>query len=254
MERKTLDAVQDREPKATLPHARAARNHVVIIGKDLCEWVNRHQSCLAGMKATVISQELQDIDTDDLLELQPADLLIVGVEKPSERDSPCMTALRLTIGSPPTLVYHTAIANHTRSVSHDILMVKGPMTLALFSSSIKCLNAKAELRIGDSDIASLSRPKSRLFSKGALEDIRQSPAILACDCPSHLSDLIEALSKFESYSSECAVENWAEAATHACVYAYANQARWLIEKALANVMAGHKSPGAAFPNSTNPPM
>ena len=59
---------------------------------------------------------------------------------------------------------------------------------------------------------------------------------LDCACPAHLSALVQQLAEFENYSKECAAENWQSAATHVCVYAYTNQARWLIEKALLAVM------------------
>ena len=44
--------------------------------------------------------------------------------------------------------------------------------------------------------------------------------------------LIRALAHFEEYSASCSVENWQDAAVHACIYAYTGQARWLMEKAL----------------------
>ena len=59
---------------------------------------------------------------------------------------------------------------------------------------------------------------------------------LNCECPKHLTDLIRRLSAFEEYSQTCGAENWKQAAVHACVYSYANQARHLIEKALRSVL------------------
>ena len=50
----------------------------------------------------------------------------------------------------------------------------------------------------------------------------------------------DSLWNFEEYSSQCSVENWNDAATHACVYAYTNQARWLMEKALRAVLETHQ--------------
>jgi DNA-binding transcriptional MerR regulator len=254
MERKTLDALQSSDLMATRPYAAPTRTHLLVVGKELCDWLNENQSCLVRLKATFIIEELQDFDGQDLLKLQPVDLLMVSAESPSERDSQRMSELRSMIGSPPTLVCHTAGTASGNSGNDDILLAKGPMTVEAFAASVKCLMAKAELRAGDSGLTRLGKPKSRLFSNQALDDIRQSPASIACDCPSHLSELIESLSAFEAYSSECAVENWSDAATHACVYAYANQARWLIEKALATVVADHQSSMAESSGSNSEPV
>ena len=37
------------------------------------------------------------------------------------------------------------------------------------------------------------------------------------------------------------MENWQDAAVHSCVYAYAGQARWLMEKALNVVIGNHEA-------------
>ena len=52
--------------------------------------------------------------------------------------------------------------------------------------------------------------------------------------------MIQSLAAFEQYSSQCAVENWSDAATHSCVYAYSNQARWLLERALQAILDEHR--------------
>ena len=39
------------------------------------------------------------------------------------------------------------------------------------------------------------------------------------------------------------VDNWSDAATRACAYAYAGQARWLMERALQLVLSDQTAPG-----------
>ena len=63
---------------------------------------------------------------------------------------------------------------------------------------------------------------------------------VACECPQHLSTLINQLAEFEAYSAECSVDNWHDAAVHSCIYAYTSQARWLMEKALDLVLQSHE--------------
>lgn len=84
----------------------------------------------------------------------------------------------------------------------------------------------------------ISLPKSqpRQFDEKALIEAEALSNKLNCECPPHLTDLIRRLSAFEEYSQTCGAENWKQAAVHACVYSYANQARYFIEKALRAVL------------------
>jgi len=84
----------------------------------------------------------------------------------------------------------------------------------------------------------ISQPNSqpRQFDEEALIDAESLSNKLNCECPPHLTDLIRRLNAFEEYSQTCGAENWKQAAVHACMYSYANQARYLIEKALRVVL------------------
>ncbi|HEY7775956.1 MAG TPA: MerR family transcriptional regulator, partial [Kineobactrum sp.] len=92
---------------------------------------------------------------------------------------------------------------------------------------------------GDSNLGELMTAKPRQFSELQLSGARQLKRTLECECPRHIADLIRSLASFEEYSSTCSVENWHDAAVHACVYAYTAQARWLMEKALQAVLEEH---------------
>jgi hypothetical protein len=83
---------------------------------------------------------------------------------------------------------------------------------------------------------SLPNSQPRQFDEQALIDAEALSTKLNCECPPHLTDLIRRLSAFEEYSQTCGAENWKQAAVHACVYSYTNQARYLIEKALRAVL------------------
>lgn len=84
--------------------------------------------------------------------------------------------------------------------------------------------------------ATLPAIKARRFSEDDLISAGKQANKLNCECPAHLSDLVRRLNAFEDYSQNCEVENWQEAAIHACIYSYTNQARHLIEKALQAVL------------------
>ena len=78
--------------------------------------------------------------------------------------------------------------------------------------------------------------KPRQFNDLQLSAARQLKSTLDCECPRHIADLIRSLAHFEEYSSNCSVDNWSDAAVHACIYAYTCQARWLMERALQAVL------------------
>ncbi|MDP4916840.1 MAG: MerR family transcriptional regulator, partial [Haliea sp.] len=90
--------------------------------------------------------------------------------------------------------------------------------------------------LGDTNLGELVTAKPRQFNDLQLSAARQLKSTLDCECPRHIADLIRSLAHFEEYSSHCSVENWNDAAVHACIYAYTCQARWLMERALQAVL------------------
>mgnify|MGYP000586728602 CR=1 FL=1 len=76
----------------------------------------------------------------------------------------------------------------------------------------------------------------RQFTAQQLADVAEKKTSIACECPTHLAELVTALSAFETYSQQCEANNWQDAAVHACIYAYTRQARYLIENALVAVL------------------
>lgn len=79
----------------------------------------------------------------------------------------------------------------------------------------------------------------KFFTDEQLAAFEQQTTLLDCECPPHIVALIQKLSAFEEYSRGCEVQTEAQAILHTCVYAYAAQARHLMEKALL-VVAGNQ--------------
>lgn len=82
----------------------------------------------------------------------------------------------------------------------------------------------------------LPSDRPRQFDEQQLAEAAKRSNELNCECPSHLSELINSLNAFEDYSQQCGADNWKEASVHACIYAYTIQARFLMEKALMAVL------------------
>jgi MerR family transcriptional regulator, light-induced transcriptional regulator len=73
------------------------------------------------------------------------------------------------------------------------------------------------------------------FDDAALNQFAGLSTEVACECPSHLAELLMQVSCFEKYSGDCANRNAADAQLHAYLQEVAGTARMLFEKALERV-------------------
>ena len=88
-----------------------------------------------------------------------------------------------------------------------------------------------------------------LFDDTALTEFAGLSTTVACECPSHLAELLLQVSSFEKYSSECANRSAADARLHAYLQHVAGSARMLFEKALEQVAIAE---GLPLPPSSSP--
>ena len=72
----------------------------------------------------------------------------------------------------------------------------------------------------------------RQFSSQQLAKLSQITSALKCECPHHLSSIIETLVAFEQYSTECENDSPQDAALHSYLHIMTAKARWLMEVAL----------------------
>jgi DNA-binding transcriptional MerR regulator len=73
------------------------------------------------------------------------------------------------------------------------------------------------------------------FDDAALTQFAGLSSAMACECPSHLAELLMQVTHFETYSGECANRSAADAQLHAYLQQVAGTARMLFEKALEQV-------------------
>jgi DNA-binding transcriptional MerR regulator len=73
------------------------------------------------------------------------------------------------------------------------------------------------------------------FDDAALTEFAGLSSVVACECPSHLAQLLLQISNFETYSGECANRSAADAKLHAYLQQVAGAARMLFETALEHV-------------------
>ena len=85
---------------------------------------------------------------------------------------------------------------------------------------------------------------ARRFDDAALTEFAGLPSDVACECPSHVAELLMQIGSFESYSASCAHRSPADAELHTYLQRVAGTARMLFETALERVAVAE---GLALP-------
>ena len=80
------------------------------------------------------------------------------------------------------------------------------------------------------------------FNDAALTEFAGLSSAIACECPSHLAQLLLQISNFETYSGDCANRSEADAQLHAYLQRVAGTARMLFETALEHVAVAEGLP------------
>lgn len=89
---------------------------------------------------------------------------------------------------------------------------------------------------GEADIAAMSPPPPRRFTRAQLARLAGSAPEIECECPRHLSELVRSLTDFETYSEQCENRNDEDAALHAWLHGIVGRARALVETGLQRVV------------------
>ncbi len=92
--------------------------------------------------------------------------------------------------------------------------------------------------------AGASALPARRFDDAALTEFAGLASNVACECPSHLAELLMQIASFESYSASCANRSPADAELHTHLQRVAGTARMLFESALERVAVAE---GLALP-------
>lgn len=237
-DRKTLEMLCRRQAgSAVLPPPKA---RVLFLGPTLCDWIDDHQGCLANVDASLARMVLQEVVPGSLAVEKPLDALVV--ECPTVSAAQLERVAALTTALEPARILVASRCHHQQWLreleQRDITALELPPDPARLVFEIARTVAEKETAAGNTDLGDLVAVKPREFSPEQLSAARALRSSLDCECPCHLSDLIGALADFEDYSASCSVENWRDAAVHACIYVYAGQARWLLERALRAVLDG----------------
>ena len=102
------------------------------------------------------------------------------------------------------------------------------------ASPTKAVTASELALLGATDIRGQPIQAPR-FNDAALTEFAGLSSTIACECPSHLAQLLLQISNFETYSGDCANRSEADAQLHAYLQRVAGTARMLFETALEHV-------------------
>ncbi len=240
-ERRTLEMLLRARGKGIQSDIPVRKPRILFVGDALCDWLEEHQGCLAHIDALLARCPLAHMDISLLDTVAGIDGLVVEYGGRTAATKEMLLALSATLGTRNVLVLHQY--GNERLVEEldqqGYTSASFPPDPAFLAFHLSLSTAVKEAGLGAQNLGQLVQGKPRLFNEQELSEARSLRSALDCECPRHIADLVRALGTFEDYSASCSVENWQDASLHACVYAYAVQARWLMEKALGLVLDAH---------------
>jgi hypothetical protein len=115
--------------------------------------------------------------------------------------------------------------------------VKAPVSLRALRTQMMSIIVRDIFKKGDrvsdpADFLPGPTPPPRAFTSAQLGALQEIQSIVDCECPNHLSDILQRLNAFEDYSRKCESKNDKDAQIHHLLYVHTGQARHLIEEAL----------------------
>lgn len=240
-DRRTLEMllrVNRKSPPNGMP---AAKPRVLFVGQGLSRWLEEHQGCLSNVDAMLAPCSLDEFIRDGADAQGAFEEVVVECGALGASTLEELEALLKRAGTDKLLVLYGGANGRGRALLEERGYRVGdfPPEPAFLSFHFNRSAVERDVEQGTRNLGDLVEVKDRIYSEGDLALARALSGGANCECPTHLADLVAALSDFEDYSAQCSVENWEDASLHACVYAYAGQARWLIEKALGLVLDAH---------------
>ncbi len=119
--------------------------------------------------------------------------------------------------------------------SEHLAALRAPLDPAALNALIAWRFALAERSsITDDTLPGLA--PARKFNNRELDYLATLGTDIACECPRHLAQLVDSLTRFEAYSAQCESRNNDDAELHAYLYRVTAQVRSRMEQALERVI------------------
>ena len=237
-ERKTLEMLLRQRGIRGREALSKSKPRAVFVGAALCKWLDSHQGCISGVDALLARMDIAAIEESALAALKDSDVMVLECASLSRASVTRIKSLHDDALAKRTIViYQFGNTQWLEDLqAAGIAAMAFPPDAGKLAFAIARNIAESEISLGESDLGELMTAKPRQFGAVELAAAAALESTLDCECPKHIAQLITALIAFEEYSASCSVDNWHEAAVHSCIYAYAGQARHLMEKALRTVL------------------
>ena len=237
-ERKTLEMLVRQRGLRGRKGLPKGKTRAVFIGNGICDWLDDHQGCISNVDARLARCDFADFDETSIDANDEFDVLVI--ECASLGSSQVERLLELQASGRAKRVLLTYRFGNAHWLDEleaaGVVSMEFPPDSGKLAFEIARGVAESEVSIGESNLGDLMVAKPRQFGSAELSAAARLKSTLDCECPRHIAELITALANFEEYSASCSVDNWHDAAVHACIYAYTGQARHLMEKALHAVL------------------
>ena len=236
-ERKTLEILQRQQ--SGKPHQRfTERASVLFVGIALCAWLDEHQGLLSNVDASLARRTLEDFNDAQLERLKACDVVVVEAPSLSSTVLTQLDTLRESVSGKRMVVCYRFGNDHwlRELEERGVTAIDLPPDPGRLAFELARGAAIQQAQVGEQNLGDLVAARPRQFAERELAAARTLRGEFECECPRHVADLVNALNSFEDYSSSCSADNWHDAALHACIYAYAGQARHLMEKALHSIL------------------
>ena len=222
---------------------------------EFTNWLEEHQGCLANVNGMLASTSLAEVKGDEAQELSGFDEIVAQCDSPGMASLQALETLgELNPGSNILLLHGRGSQRVLASLEEDgVALSEFPPEPSFLTFHFSRNAAQREAARGSHNLGELVEVSRKMFSDDELAVFAAMKSEGECECPEHISKLVQALGEFEEYAANCPVGGWRDASLHACVYAYAGRARWLMEKALSLVADAHdQAPEAQAPQAQAP--
>ena len=201
---------------------------VVLVGPSLARRIAAEPQPL-GLEVRASCARLEGVAA--LGAVGGAQVLVVELSELDDSAMPQLAAAREAVGVAATVVLYRFCASATiRALrSQGYLVARVPADLGELALLCRSALAGQRLPLQQAPLASVPPPR---FDDEALATIAASGNSITCECPRHLSELLQMVGSFERYSAQCANRNPEDARLHSQLELAAGQARVVLENAM----------------------
>ncbi|MEM9255803.1 MAG: MerR family transcriptional regulator [Pseudomonadota bacterium] len=238
-ERRTLEMLLRARSATADESIPEPKPRVLFLGEALCGWLDEHQGCLANVDARLAACEPGELQPEQIQELENVDAVVAEIAATGKGRLQALRSLAGELQASNVLVFHPGLDERglTDIAESGFAEANYPPEPGFLACHLSLCAADKAVAEGSVNLGDLVRGRPRLFRTSELDAARGLNIPEPGASTDELSQLIDALADFEDHATEHPVQDWSDAAVHACVYTYAGQARWLMEKALELVLA-----------------